>query len=149
MKFWAGWITSWNQDCLEPCWQRQICKWYHSDAEREEELKRFIDSEREEWKSWLKTQHSKTKIMASGPTVFWQIAGEKVDAVIDFICLGSKITVNGDCHHEIKRRLFLGRKAMTNLASILKSNDITLLTKVCTVKAMFFPVVMYRWEFGP
>ena len=84
----------------------------------------------------------KTKIMASDPITSWQIEGEKVETVTDFIFLGSKITADGDCSHEIKRCLFLGRKAMTNLNSILKSRDITLLTKMCTVKAMVFPVVM-------
>ena len=97
-------------------------------------------------KNWLKTQHSKTKIMASGPITSWQIKGEKVETVTDFIFLGSKLTVNGDCSHEIKRCLLLGRKAMTNLDSILKSRDITLLTKVHTVRAMVFPVVMYGCE---
>ena len=82
----------------------------------------------------------------SGPIISWQIEGEKVEAVTDFIFLGSKITVNGDCSHEIKRNLFLGRKAVTNLDSILKSRDITSLTKVCLVKAMGFPVGMYGCE---
>ena len=93
-------------------------------------------------KSWLKTQ-KKTKIMASGPIGLWQIERGKVEAVLDFIFLGSKITANGDCSHEIKRCLLLGRKALTNLDSILKSKDITLPTKVHIVKAMVFPVVMY------
>ena len=84
--------------------------------------------------------------MASVPITSWQIKGEKVETVTDFIFLGSKITVNGDCSHEIKRCLLLGRKAMTNLDSILKSRDITLLTKVHTVRAMVFPVVMYGCE---
>ena len=85
----------------------------------------------------------KTKIMASGPITSWQIDGETVETVSDFIFLDSKITADGDCSHEIKRHLVLGRKVMTNLDSILKSRDITLLTKVCVVKAMVFPVVMY------
>ena len=85
----------------------------------------------------------KTKIMASGPTTSWQIDGETVETVSDFIFLGSKITADGDCSHEIKRRLLLGRKVMTNLESILKSRDITLPIKVHLVKAMVFPVVMY------
>ena len=89
----------------------------------------------------LKLNIQKTKIMASGPISSWQIDGE---TVIDFIFLGSKITVDGNCSHEIKRRLLLGRKAMTNLDSILRSRDVTLLTKVCLVKAMVFPVVMLR-----
>ena len=83
------------------------------------------------------------KIMVSGPITSWQIEGEKIETVTDFIFLCSKITVDGDCSHEIKRHLLLGRKAMTNLNSILKSRDIILLTKVCIVKAMVFPVVMY------
>ena len=88
----------------------------------------------------------KTKIMAIGPITPRQIDGETMETVTDFIFLGSKITADGDCSHEIKRRLLLGRKAMINLDSILKSRDITLLTKVCLVKAMVFPVVMYRCE---
>ena len=84
--------------------------------------------------------------MASGPITSWQIDGETVETVADFIFLGSKITADGDCSHEIQRRLLLGRKVMTNLDSILKSRDITLPTKVCLVKAMVFPVVMYGWE---
>ena len=94
----------------------------------------------------LKVIIQKTKIMASGPIISWQIDGETVETVTDFIFLGSKITADGDCSHKIKRHLLLGRKAMTNLDSILKSRNITLLTKVCLVKAMFFPVVMYGCE---
>ena len=88
----------------------------------------------------------KTKIMVSGPITSWQIDGETMETVTDFIFLVSKITADGDCSHEIKRRLLLGKKAMTNLDSILKSKDITLLTKVCIVRAMVFPVVMYECE---
>ena len=94
----------------------------------------------------LKLNIQKTKTMASGPITSWQIDGETVETVSDFIFLGSKITADGDCSHEIKRRLLLARKVMTNLDSILKSTDITLLTKVCLVKAMVFPVVMYGCE---
>ena len=94
----------------------------------------------------LKLNIQKTKIMASGPITSWQIDGETMETVTDFIFLGSKITGDGDCSHEIKRRLLLGRKAMTNLDSILKSRDITLPTKVCLVKAMVFPIVMYGCE---
>ena len=94
----------------------------------------------------LKLSIQKTKIMASGPITSWQIDGETVETVVDFIFLGSKITADGDCNHEIKRRLLLGRKIMTNLDSILKSRDITLPTKVYLVKAMVFPVVMYGCE---
>jgi len=86
------------------------------------------------------------KIVAPGPVTSWQIDGETMETVTDFIVLGSKITADGNCSHEIKRHLLLGRKAMTNLNSILKSRDITLLTKVCLVKAMVFPVVMYGYE---
>ena len=94
----------------------------------------------------LKLNIQKTKIMASGPITSWQIDGEKVETAVYFIFLGSKITADGDCSHEIKRRLLLGRKAMTNLDSILKSRDVTLPTKVCLVKAMVLPVVMYGCE---
>ena len=113
-------------------------------AENEEELKIFLMKVKEESeKVGLKLNIQKTKIMASGPITPWQIDGETVS---DFIFLGSKITADGDCSHEIKRRLLLGRKVMTNLDSILKSRDITLSTKVCLVKAMVFPVVMYGCE---
>ena len=94
----------------------------------------------------LKLNIHKTKTMASGPITLWEIDGETVGTVADFIWGGSKITADGDCSHEIKRRLLLGRKVMTNLNSILKSRDITLPTKVCLVKAMVFPVVMYGFE---
>ena len=94
----------------------------------------------------LKLYIQKTKIMASGPITSWQIDGKRVETVRDFILGGSKITADGDCSHEIKRRLLFGRKAMINLDSILKSRDITLPTKVCLVKAMVFPVVMYGCE---
>ena len=97
-------------------------------------------------KAGLKLNIQKTKIMASGPVISWEIDGETVETVSDFIFLGSKITADGDCGHEIKRHLFLGRKVMTNLDSILKSRVITLPTKVCLVKAMVFPVVMYGCE---
>ena len=97
-------------------------------------------------KASLKLNIQKTKIMASGPITSWQIDGEKMETVTDFLFLGSKITVDGDCSHEIKRCLFFGRKAMTNLNSILKSKDITLPTKLWIVKAMVFPVDMYGCE---
>ena len=97
-------------------------------------------------KIWPKTQHSKTKIIVSGPIPSWQIHGQKIETVRDLIFLGSKIIVDVDSSHEIKRRLLFGRKAMTNLDSILKSRDITLLTKVRLVIALVFPVVMYRCE---
>ena len=94
----------------------------------------------------LKLNIQKTKIMASGPIISWEIDGETVETVSDLIFLGSKITSDGNCSHEIKRCLLLGRKVMTNLESIFKSRDITLPTKVCLVKAMVFPVVMYGYE---
>ena len=116
-------------------------------AESEEELKSPLMKVKEESeKAGLKLSIQKSKIMASGPIISWQIEGEKVEAMTDFIFLGSKIIADGDCSHEIKRCLLLGRKTMTNLDSVLKSRDITLLTKVYTVKAMVFPVVMYGCE---
>ena len=114
-------------------------------AEREEELKSLLMKVKSE-KVGLKLNIQKTKIMASGPITSWEIDGEIVETVADFIFLGSKITADGDCSHEIKRHLLLGRKVMTNLDNILKSRDITLPTKVCLVKAMVFPVVMYGCE---
>ena len=116
-------------------------------AESEEELKSLLRKVKEEnEKVGLKLNIQKTKIMASSSITSWQIDGETVETVADFIFGGSKITEDGDCSHEIKRRLLLGRKVMTNLYSILKSRDITLPTKVCLVKAMVFPVVMYGLE---
>ena len=113
-------------------------------AESEEELKSLLMKVKEESENVdLKLNIQKTKIMASVPTTSWEIDGETVETVSDFILGGSKITADGDCNREIKRHLLLGRKVMTNLDSILKSRDITLPTKVCLVKAMVFPVVMY------
>ena len=116
-------------------------------AESEEELKSlWIKVKEESENASLKLNIQKTKIMASGPITSWEIDKETVETVADLIFLDSKITADGDCSHEIKRRLLLGRKVITNLDSILKSRDITLLTKVCLVKAMVFPVVMYGCE---
>ena len=116
-------------------------------AQSEEELKSLLMKVKEESeKASLELSIQKTKIMASGPITSWQIDGETIEKVADFIFLGSKITEDGDCSHEIKSRLLLGRKVMTNLDSILKSRDITLPTKVCLVKAMAFPVAMYGCE---
>ena len=116
-------------------------------AEREEELKSLLKKVKEEGeKVGLKLNIQKTKIMASGPITSWQIDGETVETVADFIFMASKITAVGNCSHEIKRRLLLARKVMINLDSILKSRDITLPTKVHLVKAMVFPVVMYGFE---
>ena len=116
-------------------------------AESEEELKNLLVKVKEESeKVGLKLNIQKTKIMASGPITSWQVDGETVERMADFIFLGSKITVDGDCSHVIKRHLLLGRKVMTKLDSILKSRDITVPTKVRLVKAMVFPVVMYGCE---
>ena len=116
-------------------------------AESKDELKSLLMKVKEESEKFgLKLNIQETKIMASGPITSWQINVETVDTVSYFIFLGSIITADGDCSHEIKRHLLLGRKAMTNLGSVLKSRDITLPTKVCLVKAMVFPVVMYGCE---
>ena len=116
-------------------------------AESEEELKSLLMKVKEESeKVGLKLNIKKTKIMASGPITSWKIDGETVETVSDLIFWGSKITAECDCSHEIKRRLLLGRKVMTNLDSIFKIREITLSTKVCLVKAMVFPVVMYGCE---
>ena len=119
-----------------PLWQKSV-----------EELKSLRMKVKEESeKVSLKVNNEKTKIMASGPITSWQIDGETVETVADFIFLGSRVTADGDCHHEIKRCLLLGRKVMTNLDNILKSRDIALSTEVHLVKAMVFPVVMYGCE---
>ena len=115
-------------------------------AESEEDLKSLLKVKEESEKAGLKLNIQKNKIMASSPITSWQIEGEKVEAVTDFIFLGSKIIADSDCSHESQRCLFLGRKAMTNLDCILDNRDITLLTKICLVKAMVFPVVMYGCE---
>ena len=116
-------------------------------AESEEELKSLLMKVKEESeKDGLKLNIQKTKIMASGPITSWEIDGETVETVSDFNFLGSRITADGGCSHEIKRHLLLGRKVMTNLDSIFKSRGITLPTKVCLFKAMVFPVVMYGCE---
>ena len=116
-------------------------------AESEEELKSLLMKAKEESeKAGLKLNIQKMKIIVSGPITSWQIDWETMETVTDFIFLGSKITADGDCSHEIESRLLLGRKVMTNLDSVLKSRDITLSTKVCIIKAMVFPVVMYKCE---
>ena len=133
---------------------RNINNFRHADdttlmAESEEELKGLLMKVKEESeKVGLKLNIQKTKIIASSPITSWEIDGETVETVSDFIFLDSKITADGDCSHEIKRRLLLGRKVMTNLDSIFKSRDISLPTKVRLVKAMVFPVVMYGCEIG-
>ena len=116
-------------------------------AESEEEVKSLLMKVKEEHeKVGLKLNIQKTKIMVSNPNTLWQIEGEKVEAVTDFLFLDSKITADGDCSLEIRICLFLGRKTMKNLDGMLKSRDVTLLTKVCIVKAMIFPVVIYECE---
>ena len=115
-------------------------------AKSEEELKSLLMNVKKSEKVDLKLNIQKTKIMASGHITSWEIDGETVETVLEFIFWGSKIPADGDCSHEIKRRLLLGRKVMTNLDSILKSRDVTLTTKVHLVKAMVFPVVMYGCE---
>ena len=126
-------ITS-DTQMTPPLWQKV----------KRTELKSLLMKVKEESeKVGLKLNIQKTKIISSGPIISWEIDGETVETMADFIFLGSKITANGNCSHEIKRRLLLGRKAMTNLDSLLKSRDITLPTKVHLVKAMVFPVIMY------
>ena len=122
------------------------CSWGSQGRTTEVVCHLLMKVEEESEKAGLKLNIQKSKIMASGPVTSWQIDGETVEIVRDFIFLGSKITADGECSHEIKRRLLLGRKVMTNLDSILKSRDNTLPTKVRLVKAMFFPVVMYGCE---
>ena len=132
--------------------QRNISNLKYADdttlmEESKEELKSLLMKGQEEsGKAGLKLNIQKIKIMVSGPITSWEIYGEKMETVTDFILLGSKITADGDCSHEIKTRLLLGKKFMTNLDSVFKSRDITLLIKVHLVKAMVFPVVMYRCE---
>ena len=142
----------WKNHKLESRLPRNINNLRYADdttlmAEREEELKSLLMKVKEESeKVGLKLNIQKIKIMASGPITSWEIDGETVETVADFISLGSQITADGDCCHEIKRRLLLGRKVMTNLDSIFKSRDITLPTKVHLVKATVFTVVMYGCE---
>ena len=146
-------MLDWKNHKLEKGSRRNINNLRYADdttlmAESEEELKSILMKLKEESKKVdLKLNIQKTKIMASDPITSWQIDGETVETVADFIFLGSKITADDDCSHEIKRHLLLGRKVMTKLDSVLKSRDITLPTKVCLVKAMVFPVVMCGCEF--
>ena len=143
----AGGSTGWSQDCREKHQQPQTRRWRHPYGRKRRGTKAkrnlLMKVKEESEKAGLKLSIRKTKIMASGPITSWEIDGE---TVTDFIFSGSKITADGDCSHEIKRRCLLGRKVMTNLDSIFKSRDMTLPTKVCLVKAMVFPVVMYGCE---
>ena len=144
MKCQAGWSTSWNQDCQEKYQWPQICRWHHRYGRKRRTKELFDESERKSEKASLKLNIQKTKIMASYSITSWQIDGETMETVTDFIFLCSKITADGDCRHEIKRHLLLGRKAVTNIDSILKSRDISLLTKVHLVKAMVWSCMDVR-----
>ena len=148
MKCWAGWSTSWNQECWETYQWPQICRRHHPYGKKWRRTKEPLDdSERESKIVGLKLHIQKTKIMASGPITSWQIDGETMETVRDFILGGSKITADGDSNHEIKRHLLLGRKAMTNLDSILKNRDISLLTKFPLVKSYAFSSGhVWMWE---
>ena len=146
MKCWARWSTSWNQDCREKYQNIRYADNTTLMAESEEQRSLLMKVKEESEKAGLKLNIQKTKTMASGPITSWQIDGETMKTVRYFFLGSSKITEDGDWSHEMKRHLLLGRQAMTNLESILKSSDITLLTKVHVVRAMVFPVVMYGCE---
>ena len=139
MKCQAGWNTCWNQDWREKHQYPQIFRWHHPYGEKE--LKSLLMKVKESEKADLELNIQKTKIMASSPITSWQIDGETMETVTDFILEGSKITVDGDCSHEIKRHLLVGRKAMTNL-----DRNNALPTKVHLVEAMVLPVVVYGCE---
>ena len=146
-RCWAWWSSSWNQDGWEKYQQLRYADVTILMAESEEELNSLLMKLREDSeKAGLTLSIQTIKIMASVPIDSWQIDGETMETVTDFIFLGSKITSDGDCSHEIKSHLLLGRKAMTSLHSILKSRDITLSTKIHLVKVMVFPVVMYGYK---
>ena len=147
MKCRVGWSASWNQDCQEKYQQPQIHRWHHPYGRKWRGTKEPLDEgERGEWKSWLKLNIQKIKIMASGPTPSWQIGGKKVETVIDYIFLGSKITADGDSSHELKDTYSMKEKLWKNLDSRLKSRDIALPTKTHIVKATVFLVVMKGCE---
>ena len=147
MKWWAGWSTSWNQIAGKNSNNLRCADDTTLMSESEEELKSLLmNVKQESEKVGLKLNIQKTKIMASGPIMSWEIYRETVETVADLIFWCYKITADGDCSHETKRHLLLGRKVMTNLDSIFQSRDITLPTKVLLVKAMVFPAVMYVCE---
>ena len=147
MKCWAGWLTSWNQDCWEKYQQPQICRWDYFNGRNWRGAKEPLDKgERGEWKSWLKTQQSKNEDHGIWFHHFMANRWAKSENSVRFNFLGSRITADGDCSHEIKRHLLLGRKVITNLDIILKSRDIALPTKVHLVKVTVFPVVMCGCE---
>ena len=141
-------MPGWNQDCREKYQLPQICRWHHPYGRKWRRTEEpFEESERGEWKSWLKTQHSKNEDHGIQSHHFMEIDGETMEMVTDFIFLGSKITADGDCSHEIKRHLLPGRKAMTNLDSISKSRDVTLPTNIRLFKTMFFSSShVWMWE---
>ena len=142
MKCWIAWITSWNQDCQEKYQQPQICRWHHPYGRKWRGTKEPLEDERGVKKLVWNSTFEKTKIMASSPIIL----GGKVEAVTDFIFLGSKITADHDCGHEIKRGLLLGKKPMTKPRQHPKRRDITLLTNIHIINGMIFPVVMYGCE---
>ena len=146
VKCWAGWSSSWNQDCQEKYQQPQISRCHHLNSRKQRGIQEPLDEgERRDWKSWLKIQHSENQ--DHGIQLHHFMANRwGNNENNDFFFSGFKITVDGNCNHEIKRRLFLGKKAMTNLDNVVKWRDITLLTKVHIVKALFFPVVTYGCE---
>ena len=147
VKCQAGWTTGWNQDCWEKINNLRYTDDTTLTVENDEELKSLLIKVKEDSeKTSLKLNIQKTKIMASGPITSWQIDGETMETVTDFVFGGSKITADGDSSHEMKRHFLFGRKAMTNQDSILKSRDITLPAKVHIVKGMVFWVVMYGYE---
>ena len=147
VKCLVGWVISWNQDCRENINNLRYADETTLMAESEEELKSLLMKVKEESeKTGWKLNIQKTKIMASSLIISWQLDGEIMETMTDFLFLVSKITVDNDYSHEIKRYLLFGRKALTNLDSVLKTRDITLLTKVHLVKAMVFPVTMYGSE---
>ena len=152
MQSTSGETLGWKKHKLESrlMGEMQICRWHQLYGRKWRGTKKPLDeAERGEWKTWLKLNIQKTKMMASSPITLWQIDGETVETVRDFIFLGLKMTADGDCSHEIKRCLLLGRKVMTNLDSILKSRDITLPTNVCLVKALVFQWSCMDVRVGP
>ena len=133
------WMPNWNQDFWEKYQQSQTCRWYHSNGRKQRGTKQPLDVKEDSEKAGLKLNIQKAKFMTSSPITSWLIDGEKVETVADFIFLVSKITADGDCSHYIKRLLLLGRKAMTNLRSVLKSRDNTLWKRSIQSKLCFFP----------
>ena len=146
MKCQAGWSTNWNHDCQEKYQYSQIHRWHHTYGRKQRTKETLDECERGEWRSWLKTQSSENKIMAPCPITSWQINGETMETVSDFIFGGSKSLQDGDCSHEIKRCLLLGRKVMTNLDSILKSRDYFANKDPCSQSYGFSSSHVWMWE---